>query len=222
MTHDNSGGPPNNRTPQICLIVPSGPDPRLWGDMLPRILDRVPIACVRLSVAGWGPACIARTADAVRQTAHARDVAVVIDGPGALAGRFGLDGVHLGADAGAVGKARRMLGEDAIVGAFCAASRHDGMVAGEAGADYVAFGPTRAVVDPGGAGSGAGHAAHDLFAWWAEMIEIPVMAEGGLSQHVIETLAPVTDFFAIGPEIWGAEDPLTALVGLLAPLAPLR
>lgn len=221
MTYDSNARRQDNGTPQICLIVPSGPDPRLWGDMLPRILDRVPIACVRLSVAGWGPACIARTSEAVRQTAHARDVAVVIDGPGALAGRFGLDGVHLGADVGSVGKARRALGGDAIVGAFCAASRHDGMVAGEAGADYVAFGPTRAV-DPGGAGGGAGHAAHDLFAWWAEMIEIPVMAEGGLNQPVIEALAPVTDFFAIGPEIWGGEDPLTALVGLLAPLAPLR
>ena len=37
---------------------------------------------------------------------------------------------------------------DAIVGAFCGTSRHDGMTAGEMGADYVSFGPVAAVSLP--------------------------------------------------------------------------
>jgi thiamine-phosphate pyrophosphorylase len=34
----------------------------------------------------------------------------------------------------------------------------------------------------------------------------------------VAQLAPVTDFFAIGAEIWKAEDPLAALKALTAPL----
>ncbi|HIE71875.1 MAG TPA: hypothetical protein EYP98_17775, partial [Planctomycetes bacterium] len=55
--------------------------------------------------------------------------------------RLGLDGVHLTDGSRSVRVARKELGPDAIVGAFCGTSRHDGMVAGEAGADYVALGP---------------------------------------------------------------------------------
>ena len=112
-----------------------------------------------------------------------------------------------------VTKSLKELGADAIVGCFCGISRHEGMTAGEAGADYVAFGPI------GEAGLGLGtQAPRDLFEWWSEMIEVPVIAEGALTRDLVESFAPVTDFFALGPEIWGAEDPLVALKALLSPI----
>ena len=58
----------------------------------------------------------------------------------------------------------------------------------------------------------------DLFTWWSQMIEMPVVAEGALDVSLVERFAPVTDFFAIGPEIWRAEDPILALRELTAPL----
>ena len=87
------------------------------------------------------------------------------------------------------------------------------MSAGEAGADYIAFGP----VGDSALGDGS-KAERDLFAWWSEMIELPVVAEGALDTDLIETLAPVTDFFAIGEEIWREEDASAALTLLTAPL----
>ncbi len=51
------------------------------------------------------------------------------------------------------------------------------------------------------------------------MIELPVVAEGGLTPALVEALAPVTDFFAVGPEIWGAEDAAQALAQLMEPIA---
>jgi thiamine-phosphate pyrophosphorylase len=140
-------------------------------------------------------------------------VAVVIDDHLLLAERLGLDGVHLTDGARSVRKARKDLGADAIVGAFCSASRHDGMSAGEAGADYVAFGP----VGTTRLGDGS-QAPFDLFEWWSEVIEVPVIAEGALTVELIERFGPVTDFFAVGAEIWGAERPVDALKALLAPL----
>ena len=125
--------------------------------------------------------------------------------------RLGLDGVHL-RDPRPLRKLRADWGPDPIIGAFCGASRHDAMLAGEAGADYVSFGP---VGDNLGAGE---QADRDLFAWWSEMIELPVVAEGGLDVAAIEALADATDFIALGEELWSAPDPVARLVELTAPL----
>ena len=127
----------------------------------------------------------------------------------ALAERLGLDGVHLGDAARSVRAARKALGPEAIVGAFCGASRHDGMTAGEAGADYISFGPVAASALNDGR-----QAEPDLFAWWSDMIELPVVAEGGLDLSHIRALSPVTDFFGIGQEIWSTDDPAAALAAL--------
>ena len=120
--------------------------------------------------------------------------------------RLGLDGVHLIDHARSVRQVRKDLGEDAIVGAYCAASRHDGMTAGELGADYVSFGP----VGESPLGDGT-RAQPDLFEWWSQMIEVPVVAEGALDTDLIRTLTPHTDFFGIGEEIWRHDDPAQAL-----------
>jgi len=123
-----------------------------------------------------------------------------------LAERPGLDGVHLPDGARQVRAARKALGPDAVVGAFCGASRHSGLNAGEAGADYIAFGPVGATA----LGDGT-RAGRDIFEWWSEMIEVPVVAEGALDEAVIGDLAPVTDFFALGAEIWREDDAAAAL-----------
>ncbi len=87
------------------------------------------------------------------------------------------------------------------------------MNAGETGADYISFGPV------GETQLGDGSRAEDAtFAWWSQMIELPVVAEGALSVDDIARLAPMTDFFAIGEEIWRSDNPVAALKALLAPL----
>ncbi len=199
--------------PQINLITPPAFEIETFPDQLAAVLDAVEIACLRVSLATRDEMDLIRATDALREQAHARDVAVVIESHLLLVERLGLDGVHLTDGAKSVRKARKDLGADAIIGAFCGATRHEGMSAGEAGADYVAFGPV------GASGLGTGQQADfDLFAWWSEMIEVPVVAEGALTRDLVEKFGPVTDHFAIGPEIWGAEDPVKALKDLIAPL----
>ncbi|MDZ4096778.1 MAG: thiamine phosphate synthase, partial [Paracoccaceae bacterium] len=127
--------------------------------------------------------------------------------------RLGLDGVHLSDGGKSLRKLRADLGADAIIGAFCGTTRHTGISAAEAGADYVAFGPVGG--SPLGDGSRAGL---ELFEWWSEMIEVPVVAEGALTADLVAELGPITDFFGIGPEIWDADDAAAALRHLLAPL----
>ncbi|MCJ1899722.1 MULTISPECIES: thiamine phosphate synthase [Paracoccus] len=192
-------------SPQLYLIAPVGAATSTLGPMLAEVMDRFPIACLRIPGAGTEEE-LGRIADLAREIAHARDVAVVIEDHVQLAQRHGLDGVHLTNGARGVRHARKELGQDAIVGTFCGASRHDGMNAAEAGADYVSFGPC------GATALGHGETAPlDLFQWWSEMIEIPVVAEGALTPALIGQLAPVTDFIALGAEIWSEPDPAEAL-----------
>lgn len=192
--------------PQIYLITPPQIDLAAFLDELARSLDRAPVACLRLALSSDDPDAVGGAADALRECAHARDIPLVVDSHVGLAERHGLDGVHLPDGARSVRKARSALGADSIVGAFCGGSRHDGLNAGEAGADYVAFGPT----SPSPLGDG-GMANDDLFSWWSEMIELPIVAEGRLSEDRVRALARSADFFAFGPEIWSAEDPAESL-----------
>ena len=204
---------PAEDRPQITLITPPVVDLDAFPAQLSRVMDSAEIACLRLTLASRDEDLIARTADALRLIAHARDVAIVIDRHVMLVERLGLDGVHLADGARSVRNVRKDLGADAIIGAFCGTSRHEGMNAGEAGADYVAFGPVGASV----LGDGA-QVDHDVFQWWSDVIEVPVIAEGALTADLVAKFGPVTDFFGIGEEIWGSDNPSAALQALLAPL----
>ncbi|MBD3677958.1 MAG: thiamine phosphate synthase [Rhodobacteraceae bacterium] len=196
--------------PQIYLITPPDFDLEIFPDTLGKVLDSTEIACVRLALATKDEDRVARAADALREVSHARDIAIVIEQHVLMVERLGLDGVHLADGARSVRKVRKDLGGDAIVGAFCGASRHDGLNAGEAGADYVAFGPV------GNTALGDGTLAErDLFAWWSEVIEVPVVAEGGLNEEIIRDMTPITDFFGIGEEIWREDAPADALAKLI-------
>ena len=199
--------------PQIYLLTPPEFDLPTFRDQLAAVLDAHEIACLRLSMATQDEDRLSRATDSLRETAHDRDVALVIDSHLVFARDHGLDGVHLVDGSRSVRTARAALGRDAIIGAYCRASRHDGMNAAEAGANYVAFGPV------GASALGDGTLAErELFAWWSEMIELPVVAEGNLDNSLAARLAPITDFIGIGEEIWRQDDPAKALAGFVRAL----
>ncbi|MFN4128667.1 MAG: thiamine phosphate synthase [Paracoccaceae bacterium] len=199
--------------PQITLITPPSFDLDVFPPRLAAVLDAVDVACLRIALASREEDNLLRAGDVLREVAHAREVAVVIETHLLLVDRLGLDGVHLTDGARTVRKARKDLGADAIVGAYCGGTRHEGISAGEGGADYVAFGPVGA--SPLDQGT---QADFELFEWWSEMIEVPVIAEGALTVELVERFCTVTDFFGVGSEIWGTDDPVLALKALLAPL----
>ena len=187
--------------PQIYLVTPPEFELSEFPDRLAACLDATEVACVRLGLATRDEDRISRAADALREITHARDVALVIDTHAKPVPRLGLDGVHLTDGSRSVRATRKDLGEDAIVGTFCGNSRHDGMTAGEVGADYVSFGPAGAT-DLGT----TPQAEAELFEWWSMMIEVPVVAEGALDLDLVRRLAPHADFFGIGEEIWREAD----------------
>lgn len=197
--------------PQFYLITPADLDLATFPDRLAACLDVADISCVRLTLATTDEMRISKAADALREVTHARDVAFVIDSHIQMVERLGLDGVHLTDGSRSVKASRKDLGADAIIGTFCGNSAHDGMTAGELGADYVSFGP----VGTTSLGSGA-IAPLDLFEWWSQMIEVPMVAEGALDVALVTSLTPYVDFLGFGDEIWNNDDAAVALKALVS------
>jgi thiamine-phosphate pyrophosphorylase len=186
---------------RLYLVTPAQLEPEVLAALAERALATGWVACLRLDLGAAPEDAWRAAAAALVPVAHASDVAVVIAEHHRLVGPLGLDGVHLAASRTQVREARRALGPEKIVGAFAGASRHKGMTVAEAGADYVSLGP---VGDVGALGDGT-RAGDDLFEWWAEMIETPVVAEGGVMPEDAARLKDWADFVVPEVSVW--EDP---------------
>jgi len=192
--------------PKIYLITPQTCELSFYGGALAKILDAKEIACLRLGLQSGDENTIKRHLDNLRDEAHKRDVPVLIDTHYTLVDQMGIDGVHVTRPVGELRKIRDEIGKDAVLGCHCRNSRHDGMTAGEIGADYVAFGPVSAdALNPE-------MAEFSVFEWWSEMVEIPVVAEGNITEEDVSNLRHVVDFFALGEEIWSQGDDANAAI----------
>ena len=189
---------------RLYLATPPGFDPAAFAPLLARALRTVPVACVRLDLGQGSEDDWSRAANHLIEPCHAADVALVITDHHRLVEPLGLDGVHLGNARTPVREVRKALGPDRIVGAAAGTSRHQGMVLGEAGVDYVTFGP---VGDTGLLGDEE-RAGDDLFQWWGEMIETPSVADGGVAPEDAARLTEHVDFVVPDVHLWDVPDEL--------------
>ncbi|MBV7267241.1 thiamine phosphate synthase [Erythrobacter ani] len=133
------------------------------------------------------------------------DVAFIVNDSVPLAKRLKADGIHLGQDDGDPREAREELGRDAQIGVTCHASRHMAMEAGEAGADYVAFGAfyDSATKDKGD----AERPTTEILEWWSNLFEIPCVAIGGINpENCGPLIAAGADFLAVSGAVWEGDE----------------
>ena len=193
---------------QLYLISPLD----VGGDFPERLtaaLDAGPVAAFQFRVKGLEQHEAARLAEPLQAICAARDVAFIVNDDVALAKRLEADGVHLGQDDGDPRDARRELGANAQIGVTCHASRHMAMEAGEAGADYVAFGAfyptTTKTVEH--------HAEPEILEWWQGMFELPCVAIGGITVDNARVLVDAgADFLAVSGAVWAHPDGPAAAV----------
>lgn len=201
---------------QLYLVTPQGFDPQAFASLLERALAAHPVACVRIELGAQPEQRWREAVSHLIQVTHAHDVALLVADHYRLVGPLGLDGVHLSAGRTPLREVRRALGAERIIGAFAGASRHTGMTLADAGADYVSLGP---VGETGDLGDGR-LAGDELFHWWAEVIETPVVAEGGVTPSDAARLAPYADYIVPDPAVWyapaGIEAALAAYAAALA------
>jgi thiamine-phosphate pyrophosphorylase len=187
---------------QLYLISPldvAGDFPR----RLERALDAGPVAAFQFRVKGLDQHEAARLAEPLQAICRERDVAFIVNDSIALAKRLGADGVHLGQHDGTVREAREALGREAQVGVSCHASRHLAMEAGEAGADYVAFG----AFFPSPTKPSEHRPEPELLTWWQGLMEIPCVAIGGITPDNCAPLIEAgADFLAVSSAVWGGDE----------------
>ncbi|WP_174520746.1 thiamine phosphate synthase [Sphingomonas soli] len=174
-----------------------------FADRLKRAFDAGPMAAFQFRVKGVDQHEAARLAEPLQRICADADVAFIVNDDVGLAKRLGADGVHLGQGDGDPRDARALLGPAAQIGVTCHDSRHLAMEAGEAGADYVAFGafyPT--------ATKETHHRPEPvILSWWSTVFEIPCVAIGGITPANAAPLVKAgADFIAVSNAVWGGDE----------------
>ena len=99
---------------------------------------------------------------------------------------------------------RKILGQEAVIGVTCHASGHLAMEAGDAGADYVAFGaffPTTS--KPMEKQEKYGRPTLELVEWWTTHTVLPCVAIGGMTpENCGPVVAAGADFIAAITAVW--------------------
>ena len=187
---------------QLYLISPldvSGAFP----DRLARALDAAAVAAFQFRVKDIDEHEAARLAEPLHAICAAREVAFIVNDSISLAKRIGADGVHLGQGDGVVADARERLGREAQIGVTCHASRDLAMQAGEAGADYVAFG----AFFPSTTKQSEHVADLETLRWWQHIMELPCVAIGGITpENCAPLVAAGADFIAVSHAVWGGDE----------------
>jgi thiamine-phosphate pyrophosphorylase len=194
---------------RLYLISPPKLDPRAFADDLKRALDAGDVASLQLRLKDVDDDAIKRAVDVLKPIAQAHDVAFVLNDRPDLAAALDCDGVHIGQDDAPYAEARRLVGPDRIVGVTCHDSRELAFEAGEAGADYVAFG----AFYPTSTKEPKARAEIELLQSWAEAMTVPVVAIGGITvDNALPLVEAGADFVAVSAGIWGhAQGPATAV-----------
>jgi thiamine-phosphate pyrophosphorylase len=187
---------------RLYVITPPAFDPLPFAELMARALDAGDVACVQLRLKDVPDDDLRRAIDVLRPVVQSRGVAFLMNDRPDLAVAHGMDGAHVGQEDTPAPIARKILG-DLTLGVTCHASRDLAFEAGEAGADYVAFGaffPTTTKI-------ASTTAEPEILSWWREMMELPSVAIGGINaQNCAPLVRAGADFLAVVGAVWNHQD----------------
>ena len=182
--------------PRLYLVTPVVADATAFSGSLAAALAAGDVAAVLLRLAKADERTQINIAKALASVVQDKDAALLIDGHADLVARAGADGAHATGMA-AFGEAIERLKPDRIVGVGGLTTRHDAMVAAEAGTDYVMFG------EPGTSGERPSlEAIEERVAWWAEVFECPCVGYAGSHEEIAPLVKAGADFVALGDWLW--------------------
>jgi thiamine-phosphate pyrophosphorylase len=206
--HSTEPGPSGSR---LYLVGPTAADPA----GLAAALGAAAAAAVLLRLPAGDDRTLINHVKALAAVVQDTGAALLLDGHPDLVARAGADGAHL-TGIEIFTAAKGTLQPERIAGCGGLTTRHDAMLAGEAGADYVSFGePDRAGSRP------AFDVVLDRVAWWAEVFEIPCVGFAATLEEIDRLAAAGADFVAVGDCIFGdPRGPAAAMAEAAQRLAP--
>jgi len=184
---------------RLYLITPPVIDAATFTDPLAAALDAGDVAALQVRLKDVDDDTVRRATEALAPICQDRNVPLIMNDRPDLAREMGCDGVHVGQSDASYEAARGAVGQDGIVGVTCHASRHLAMVAGDAGADYVAFG----AFFPSTTKQSEHHPEPELLNWWSETTIIQCCAIGGITaENCAPLVAAGADFLAVISAVW--------------------
>ena len=202
---------PPRPVPRLYLATPEVDDPSALMASLPGLLGEADIAAVLVRLKPVDQRTMISRVKALAPAIQNHGAALllegqILEGHVELVARAGADGAHLTGIA-ALEEALPSLKPDRIAGIGGLPTRHDSMMAGELGADYVLFGEPDA----------KGHrpsieAIAERLQWWAELFEPPCVGFAASFAEAREFAAVGADFVLVGDFIWA--DPRGAAAAL--------
>jgi thiamine-phosphate pyrophosphorylase len=201
-----SRGRSNKPRQRLYLVTPAIDDAAPVAAALERALGAGDIAAVLLRLADGAERELIERTKRIAAQVQSREVALVLDNRAEIVARAGADGAHLSGVA-KLAATLALLKPERIAGAGGLRSRHDAMLAGEAGADYVMFGePDRNGRRP------SFDELQERLTWWAELFEIPCVAYAAGKDEVAPLARTGADFIALGDWIWSAPEGATKAI----------
>ena len=192
--------------PRLYLVTPFLGEPAGFAPALEAACGAAPVAAVLLRLSPADERTLVNRVKAIAPVAQAHGAAVVVADPGggvdlaSLATRGGADGAHA-SDPDLLRELGQRLKEGRVVGAGGLAMKHDAMVAGELGVDYVLFG------EPGVDGTCPPLVVvEERAAWWAEIFQTPCVVFAPDIASVAPLAITGTDFVALGDAVWNHPD----------------
>jgi thiamine-phosphate pyrophosphorylase len=191
---------------RLYLVTPAVNDAGRLADELAGLLPLADIAATLVRIELAPERVMIDTVKQLAPAVQAAGVALLVAEHADIVARAGADGAHLtGVDA--LTAALPSLKPNRIAGVGGLRSRHDAMLAGVAGADYIMFGepgpdmrrpPLDAVID--------------RVAWWSELFVIPCVAYAASLEEIGPLCAAGADFAAVGDAVFA--DPRGAAAAL--------
>jgi thiamine-phosphate pyrophosphorylase len=187
---------PPRPAPRLYLATPPLDDASSLATSLPALLAAADIAAVLVRLQTTDQRGMITRVKSLASAIQNAGAALLIDGHVELVARAGADGAHLFGIA-ALEEALPSLKPDRIAGVGGLATRHDSMLAGELGADYVLFGER----------DERGHrpsmeAVAERLDWWAELFEPPCIGYATTTEEAYVFARAGADFVLVDDAVW--------------------
>jgi thiamine-phosphate pyrophosphorylase len=208
--HSAEMGPHANRmaTTRLYLLTPPLGDAGAIADDLAAALNAFDVAAVLMRFEPGDEAALLAQVKTLRILVQSNGAALLLDGHFHLVAQAEADGAHLtGTDA--LRAAIPTLRPKSIAGCGGLETRHDAMLAGESGADYVMFG------EPNGRRPGF-EAVLERVAWWTEIFQVPCVGYAADVDEAAALARAGAEFVAIDETVWRSPASLRAAAERLA------
>jgi thiamine-phosphate pyrophosphorylase len=206
---------PRREAARLYLITPPLGEPDAIADGLADALNATDVAAVLVRLEEGDPAALLARIQVLRILIQSNGAALLLDGHPELVKPAQADGAHL-TGTEAFSRATAALKPAFIAGCGGLTTRHEAMLAGESGADYVMFG------EPNGQSRPGFDAVLERVTWWSEIFQIPCVGYAATADEAAALADAGADFVAVDATVWGDPRTLAATVDRLAVTEPVR